>query len=376
MTAVTKGVCGAPPIARALLRSGIRSFGESRLDNIQRMRRAGIQAEFILIRPPGPSAAASVVETADVSLNTEPAVIRLLSEQATRQGIVHRVILMVELGDLREGIMPSRLEAVVATTLPLPGVELVGIGTNLACLNGVVPTAAKMNELSSLAQRIEETFDLELSIVSGGNSANYQWLTSSPNLGRVNHLRIGEAILLGRETVQRQGIKALSQEAFTLVGEVVEVKTKPSRPYGKRGLDAFGHTPQVSDVGSIRRAIIALGAQDVDPGAIRPRLCAPILGACSDQLVLHDRKGVLHVGKEVTFDVDYGALLRVMTSPYVYKCYSPAAHRELWAMQRWRHDAVGAPNPLDSPLPASRRARGGSHRDTTASHLAETPGAL
>jgi predicted amino acid racemase len=55
VTAVTKGVCGSPRIASALLNSGIRSFGDSRIANIQKMREAGLDAQFILIRSPMPS---------------------------------------------------------------------------------------------------------------------------------------------------------------------------------------------------------------------------------------------------------------------------------------------------------------------------------
>jgi len=329
ITAVTKGVCGAPPIAMALFRSGIRSFGDSRLANIRRMRHAGIQAEFMLIRPPRPSEAEQVISLADVSLNTEPSVIALLSDYAARRNVTHQIILMVELGDLREGIVPSQLDTVIEAVLPLEGIELVGIGTNLVCLNGIIPTADKMRRLSAEAERIEDTYSIDLRVVSGGNSANHEWLVSTKDVGRINHLRIGEALLLGRETVHRRAISALATDAFALVGEVIEVKTKPSRPFGQVGQDALDHTPTFRDVGSIRRAIVALGAQDIDPAAIHPQRHTRLLGACSDQLVLHDQDASLTVGSEVRFDLGYSALLRVMTSPYVQKAYSSTPHRDL-----------------------------------------------
>lgn len=266
-----------------------------------------------------------MVQLADVSLNTEISIIRLLAYHARRRDKTHQVILMVELGDLREGIMPSRLDAVTEKVLGLRSVTLVGIGTNLACLNGIQPTAAKMSELSELAVRIESKYDIHLEIVSGGNSANHRWLLSADDVGRINHLRIGEAILLGCETVHRQPIVGLATDAFTLVGEVIEVKTKPSRPFGKGGQDAFGREPTFKDFGNIRRAIVALGEQDVDPCALRPRGGAEVLGASSDQLVLHDKDASLRLGGEVKFGVGYGALLRAMTSPYIEKRYSPAS---------------------------------------------------
>ena len=328
ITAVTKGVCGEPRIAAALIAAGIRSLGDSRLDNIRRMRRAGIEAEFMLIRPPRVSMADRVVALADVSLNSEVSVVRRLSEEAARRGRTHDVILMVEMGDLREGIMPDRLSDAVEAILALDGVRLRGIGTNLACLHGVIPTAAKMRELSRLAEAMEQRHHVRFACVSGGNSANYEWLAESESTGRVNHLRIGEALLLGRETVHRKPIRGLATDAFRLVGEVIETKTKPSCPFGEIGQSAFGEAPAVVDQGPMRRAIVALGEQDVDPSGIHPHSAVNILGASSDQLVLHDTRAALSIGSEVAFSLDYRALLRAMTSPYVEKVFVPAGREQ------------------------------------------------
>jgi predicted amino acid racemase len=345
ISAVTKGVCGAPAIASALIRAGIRSLADSRLGNIQRIREAGIQADLMLIRPPRVSEVARVVRLVDVSLNTEISVIWLLGEHARAMGKIHRVILMIEMGDLREGILPADLHDVIEQVLALRGVRLVGLAANLACLNGVVPTEAKMAQFSGLVERVEAHLGLSLEIISGGNSANHNWVMSGADVGRVNHLRLGEAILLGRETVNRRPIAGLATDAFTLIGEVIEVKTKPSRPYGEIGLDAFGRIPVSRDTGPMRRAIVALGEQDIDPGAIRPRVQAEIVGACSDQLVLHDRSGRLAVGSKVKFDVGYGALLRAMTSPYIQKVYLPLrpADRPDMARPRRRHPQPALP---------------------------------
>lgn len=326
VTAVTKGVCGSPTIARALLDGGIRSFGDSRITNIQRMRQAALDAQYILIRSPMPSEVRQVVEFADVSLNTEISVIRLLSEHAVRRGTTHGIILMVELGDLREGILPRDIESVVREVMGLAGIELIGVGTNLACFGGIRPTETKMRELSAIASGVRRMSGIDLEVVSGGNSANYQWFVSTPDIGLVNHLRIGEGILLGCDTLTRERIPGLYTDAFALVAEVIELKTKPSRPYGQVAQDAFGHVRAFEDNGNVRRAILALGRQDVDVSAIRPRIDASILGASSDHLVLDVRQLDLAVGDEVWFDVGYGALLRAMTSPYVEKVCLPRSH--------------------------------------------------
>jgi predicted amino acid racemase len=321
VTAVTKGVCGSPRFASALLRSGIRSLGDSRIANIRKMRKAGLSAQFILIRSPMPSEVGQVVEFADVSLNTEISTVRLLARHAAEHGKIHRIILMIELGDLREGILPSDIEPIVKEMIGLQGVKLIGIGTNLACFGGVTPTEANMQELSAIAANVQRKCGINLEIVSGGNSANYQWFVSTPDVGLVNHLRIGEAMLLGCDTLTRKRIPGLYTNAFTLVAEVIELKTKPSQPYGEIAQDAFGRVPVFEDEGSVRRAILALGEQDVDVSAIKPRMKADILGASSDHLILGVKASGLKVGAEVWLDVEYSALLRAMTSPYVEKVY-------------------------------------------------------
>jgi predicted amino acid racemase len=330
VTAVTKGVCGSPWIASVLLNSGIRSLGDSRIANIQKMREAGLDAQFVLIRSPMPSEAERVVEFADVSLNTEMSVIRLLAEHAAKRGKTHRIVLMVELGDLREGILPCDVEAMVEQVIRLREVKLSGIGTNLACFGGVRPTEANMQALSSIAGKLERKYGVNFEIVSGGNSANYQWFVSTPDVGLVNHLRIGEAILMGCDTLNREQIPGLYTDAFTLVAEVIELKTKPSKPYGEIAQDAFGRIPVFEGKGCMKRAILALGMQDVDVSGIRPRIEADVLGASSDHLILDVREPGLEIGDEVRFDVGYGALLRAMTSPYVEKVYWPQSYPAIW----------------------------------------------
>ncbi|MCJ7519877.1 MAG: hypothetical protein MUO42_09450, partial [Anaerolineaceae bacterium] len=184
-------------------------------------------------------------------------------------------------------------------------------------------TEAKMRELSTIACNLQRQFGINFEFVSGGNSANYQWFMSTPDVGLINHLRIGEAVLLGCDTLTREQIPGLYTDAFTLVAEVIELKTKPSKPDGEIAQDAFGHIPSFKDEGNMRRAILAIGKQDVDIFAIIPRRNVNVLGATSDHLILDTKGQNLEVGTEVQFDVGYSALLRAMMSPYVEKVYLP-----------------------------------------------------
>lgn len=223
---------------------------------------------------------------------------------------------MVELGDLREGILPGDLANLVRETLRLPNIALEGLGTNLACRSGVVPDAAKMAELSGLATSIESSFGLRLAIVSGGNSANLDWALGEEPVGRVNDLRLGESLLLGLDPLHRRPIDGLHTDAITLVAEVIESKIKPSLPWGRTAQAAFGPTGVPTDRGLVAQTIVALGEQDVDPLGLGAPTGTRIVGASSDHLVLTSAER-LPVGAELRFTPNYSALLRAMTSPFV-----------------------------------------------------------
>lgn len=315
---VTKAVCGYVPIAETLVSCGLNMLADSRLANIIRMRQSGIQAEFVLLRT-ALSQVEQVVQHAHISLNSELPVIRKLSEAAKSLRVKHKVILMVELGDLREGLMPEDLFPAVEQILKLPNIQLYGIGTNLACFGGIRPDDDKMRQLSLLAADVELRCNCKLPLVSGGNSANYEWLAGGGKPGRINNLRLGEALLLGCEPLQRRHIPGLRSDAFTFVGEVIEVKTKPSRPYGEVCQDSFGNIKQFADTGAMQRALLAGGLQDVTAGGLTPLSQVSVLGASSDHIIIDASRISLSTGQTLSFRPNYAALLASMTSPYVSK---------------------------------------------------------
>lgn len=330
VTGVTKATLGSPAIANALLRAGVSGLGDSRIENIETMRDARVSAPITLIRTPMMSRAAEVVQLADVSCNTEIAVIQQLSLAARQADRIHRVLLMVELGDLREGIMPEDLVETAREALRLPNIALEGIGTNLACRSGVSPDVHNMAKLSELASLVESATGQSLDLVSGGNSANLTWALGDAATGRVNNLRLGEAILLGRETLQRLPIHGLHTDAIALVAEVIESKIKPTRPSGILAQAAFGAPRSARERGRVAQSILAIGRQDIDPDGLEAASGIRISGASSDHLVLESVNGKLPIGTEVTLQMNYSALLRAMTSPFVSKVYTPPALKAGW----------------------------------------------
>jgi predicted amino acid racemase len=315
---VSKAVLGEPLIAEAMIRGGVKFIADSRLENIQRMRNARISAQFVLLRT-APSQAESIIENVDISLNTELDTLEKLNYYAAEQNKIHQIILMVEMGDLREGIMPDDIFLFIEKVLDLPQLKIIGLGCNLACYGGIKPDQQKMRQLSALTEAVEKKFQIHLSLISGGNSANYEWYKSTKNVGRINNLRLGESILLGCEPVKGQAIPQLHTHAFKLIAEVIESKVKPSLPFGKIGRDAFGNIPVFRDRNTHRRAIIALGKQDTLISGLSPNQDLEILGASSDHLLLDCKNSFLKVGVGVNFNLDYGSLLTAMTSPFIKK---------------------------------------------------------
>lgn len=322
---VTKGVCGEPLVAHAMLSGGVQELGDARLENLQRLRAAGIRAPLWLLRLPQLSQVMETVAVADGSLNSELVTLRALSEAALRLGRPHRVVLMVDLGDRREGVAPRDLVPLARQAATLPGLILDGIGTNLTCFGGVCPSPENLGRLARLARDAERAIGARLVTVSGGNSSSLLLLLGGGLPAGINQLRLGESILLGVEAVEGRPLPGARRDAFLLEAEVIEVKRKPTQPEGERTTNAFGDIPEFPDLGVRCRAICAVGRQDVVPEGLAPQTPgALILGASSDHLLLDVEEAPMRVGDRVHFLPDYTALLAAMTSPYIRKMIVPS----------------------------------------------------
>ena len=318
---VTKVFCGHPKIARAMVDGGIDILADSRLENLKKLREFPLPK--LLLRMPMISQAKAVVECADISLNSEIETIKALSEAAIVQGKSHEIILMFDLGDLREGIFDeNELFHIVEQLLQLKGVILIGIGTNMTCFGGVLPTPKNLSRLTRQKRAIESRFDLHLEVVSGGNSSTLYLIEEGSMPEGINQLRLGESIVLGRETAYGRQLRGTYNDCFRLIAEIIEIKEKPSSPIGEVRLDAFGDRPSFMDKGIRKRALCAIGKQDVGIGDIIPDdKGLTLLGASSDHLILDvtDCDRTYKVGDLVSFCLTYGGILRSMTSEYVAK---------------------------------------------------------
>ncbi|WNF36119.1 alanine/ornithine racemase family PLP-dependent enzyme [Bacillaceae bacterium IKA-2] len=317
---VTKLICAEQEIVTSLYKKGYTSFADSRVKNIKSIKRLFPQSFATLLRLPAIREVKEVVLYTDCSLVSEWETIQALDEEAKKQKKIYQIILMVDLGDLREGILPNELISFGQKILKLAHIQWEGIGTNLTCYGGVIPTPNNLSQLVNLKELVKDKLKYELKIVSGGNSSSLYLLPKCRLPQGINQLRLGESLFLGKETAYGNKILDCYEDVFHLEAEIIELKEKGSVPKGIIGKNAFGKTPTFQDLGIRKRAILAIGQQDVYIEGLTP--VSPdiiILGASSDHLIVDVTmyQEEIKVGSIISFSLNYKSLLILMTSPYV-----------------------------------------------------------
>lgn len=325
LVGVTKVTLGDPLIARTLGEAGVRILGESRIQNIERLVKNGVDGPFMMLRIPQLSELERIVDLCDYVLVSELETVRKMEEICRVKKRRVELIYMVDVGDLREGVWYEKaVEEIVETVKLCDWTELCGVGTNLGCYGGVLTSEENMNLLLRVREVVERKTERELPIVSGGNTSALKLVEEKKMPSGVNQFRVGEAIYLGTDVTNNREINWLAKDAFILEAEVIEVKAKPSIPVGQTGFDAFGRRPNFVDRGWRKRAILALGEQDTVPSHLKPlQVGAVVLHASSDHTIVDitEVKGDIKVGDVMRFRLSYAALLRAMTCPHVEKVY-------------------------------------------------------
>lgn len=321
---VTKVFCADERIVKLIDSSSADMFADSRTQNLARIHS---QKPRLLLRIGMQSEANEIVSCAEISMQSEFSTLHALESAAKRLGMRHKVILMVDMGDLREGIFNTDEERIMETARFIassPALELYGVGVNLTCYGGILPDENNLGGLVRIAEKLRRELKEEIPVVSGGNSSTMGMLISDEVPAGVNHLRLGESFVLGNDTATGDPVPGLFTDAFVLEAEIVELQTKPSKPIGKSGPNAFGEYLEYPDRGMMRRAILAIGRQDVAVEGLSPEdPDAEIIGASSDHLIVNltSCSREYRVGDVMRFIPDYGALLRLCTSNYVDRHY-------------------------------------------------------
>lgn len=318
---VTKGFCAYPEIVKAYIDGGVDFLADSRIENLKKIAHFNIPK--MMLRLPMISQVKETVEYSDISLNSELDTIYALNEVSESLGKVHKIILMVDLGDLREGYFKKdELFDAVEEILKLNNITLYGLGVNLTCYGGVIPKRHILQRLVDYKDEIEEKFEIKLEMLSGGNSSTVHLLGTGEIPDQINNLRLGESIIFGTESAYGRHIDGTDSSAFQLEAEIIEIKEKPSVPIEEIGRDAFGNVPTFVDRGIRKRIICAVGKQDIDLDSIYPLdKDLIILGGSSDHTIIDgsDSRINYSVGDIVAFNLHYVSMLRAMTSEYIEK---------------------------------------------------------
>ena len=301
------------------------SIASSRLEHLAEARSQGCKGPFLSIRIPMLSEIPDLVALADMSLNSDITVLKAINEECKKQGKTHGVILMADLGDLREGYWDKEELVSVAAIVEkdYEQLHLLGVGTNLGCYGSIDATPEKMEELIQIAERVEAVIGRKLEIISGGGSTSLPLVVKKTMPKRINHLRIGEAIGVARDLHELWGLDMsfLNPDVFTLHAEIIEIKDKPSYPVGDIFVDCFGNKGHYTDRGIRKRAVVACGKVDFSlDRQLDPKLDGiEVLGASSDHLLLdiEENKDNLKVGDVLEFTLHYSTVVFLTSSRYV-----------------------------------------------------------
>ncbi|MCR5825732.1 MAG: alanine racemase [Oscillospiraceae bacterium] len=319
---VVKGVNAWDAVVKTYDAAGLQYLASSRCDQLRKMRELGVTTKLMLIRIPMYSELDEVVALADASVQSDLGVLRATDAAAARAGKTHSVLLMIDLGDLREGFWSAEelIDAAVEVETQLTHLHLLGVGVNLSCYGSIRPDKRNMQGLASLAFEVEQAIGRPIEMVSGGASTSTYMVLDGTMPGRINNLRLGEILLVGRANYGCDP-DFTNRDAFTLRAEVIECRDKPSFPVGQLTVDAFGRVGHYEDRGIRRRALVALGKVDYgDCADIVPRMPGvEVLGASSDHTILdvEAAKEQVRVGDVLEFDVNYGSLVNLTESPGV-----------------------------------------------------------
>ena len=322
---VAKLLCGNEKFLKVLLNLSDKEICDSRLSNLKTIKYLSPNTQTIYIKPPAKRLARSIVKFADVSFNTEMATLEVLSEEAVLQNKIHKVVLMVEMGELREGIMVRKLMSFYDEVSILPNIEVVALGTNLNCLNGILPDEKKLYKLNRFREIIQEHSGKMIPYISGGSSVTIPLIFKNEIPEGINHFRVGETLFFGTNVYTGLPFKEMHHDVFTLTAEIIEMQQKPNVPSGLAGKNLSGETPVFSDEEkgkSSLRAIVDVGLLDMDCKDIALLIPdATIIGASSDMLILDlgENPEDLQVGDNINFSMNYMAVLRAMSSDYIDK---------------------------------------------------------
>lgn len=325
LAVVSKLLCGNRKYLTELINLGVEEICDSRVSNLKIIKELNPNIQTVYIKPPAKRSIKSIVKYADASFNSSYETIKMLSDEAHLQGKTHKIIIMIEMGDLREGIMGENLLDFYEKIFKLQNIKVTGIGTNLNCMSGVLPSQDKLIQLSLYKLLVETKFNRKIPWVTGGSSITLPLLHKGQIPVGVNHFRIGETLFFGTNLIEEKPYKGMMQDVFVLYTEIIEIEEKPIVPIGNLAANPSGEVFEVNEIEYGKtsfRAIVDIGSLDISLDFLFPMdKEITIIGASSDMLVLDLGKRRKHykVGNLIPFTLKYMGALGLLNSDYIEK---------------------------------------------------------
>ncbi|MFA7444715.1 MAG: alanine racemase [Flavobacteriaceae bacterium] len=333
---VTKVFSGDKEFLKNLLTDevieNINSVGDSRLTSLKNLKEVNPKMKTIYIKPPSKIYADEVVKYADISLNSSYSTIKTLNQAAQKAGKIHQIIIMIELGELREGVNRESVMNFYEKVFRMPNIEVIGLGSNLGCMYGVEPTYDKLLQLSLYKELIATKFNKDLPFISGGSSITLPLIEKGVVPKDINHFRIGESAFFGVSPLDNKPFKELETDVFEFKANIIELEYKKLVPEGKIGDANIGHTADFDEENQGNKsykAIVDFGLLDVDPKDIEfVDDSLSFVGITSDMLVIdigenkdENNQKKYSVGDTIGFIPNYMAVARLLNSKFIDKKY-------------------------------------------------------
>lgn len=319
---VTKGCHSYPDVVHLLREMGAEAFGDVYLQHFSGVFK-DFSGELMMIGFPAQNQMAQAVALASTNLISGPDHAAALSAEAQKANTLQRVLLMVDEGNLREGVMPDRLLSTVKQILTYPGVELIGIGTSVGCFGGYCANRGDLEKLVQSASEIKDFIAMDVPVISLGSGTMLVDLIRKNDIPEaITQIRLGAAFMVGEKPPTSESIPGLHQDAFVMRAEILELMEKPSLPKSATGYDAFGEKVCFEDLGCRNKALLNIGVVDVDVYDLTPLAQGvKVVGASSNYTIcdVTDCQDKLRVGSQLDFRMGYSAVSKSMGSNYTHK---------------------------------------------------------
>lgn len=273
----------------------------------------------VLLRPRFSDIPGAVIH-ADRIFLSDPDMARAIARarEACMPGRPLDIMLMVEAGDLRDGIPLDAVSAVLADLSAEPGMRLEGLAVNFGCLAGVLPGEPVLARVAEACRQLRLSSGLKLPVLSLGGTVCWEPLREGLVPPEFNEIRMGEALFFGWNTSRGIPVPEFDPRVFTLDLEVLEIWEKDVPPSSGDGLNAFGESVVQVLTGLRHRAVLE-GGENLSPWKhIRCMVQGAVpVGASHEYTVLdcEDARVLPRPGECVSFSPAYEAVTRCFLSP-------------------------------------------------------------